>query len=105
LRTYRGENGPREAGDREAARVVFNGGGDGVRWHSGSKDSSDGNGVGGGSTSKRRIAMGGFGVATRRRCRGSAMVASVWAKFTRDKALFIGGFVLDCRRQKILTLF
>jgi hypothetical protein len=100
LRTCRGENGPREAGNREAARAVFNGGGDGIRWQSGSKDSSDGNGVGGGSTSKRRIATGGFGVAARRRCRGSAMVASVWAKFTRDKALFIGGFGLDHTRQK-----
>jgi hypothetical protein len=50
LRTYNGENGPREAGD---------------------------DGVGGGSSSKRRIGMGGSGVAVRWRWRGSAMAARV----------------------------
>jgi hypothetical protein len=40
LQTYRGENGPREAGDGEAARAVFNGGGDDIWWLFGSKDSS-----------------------------------------------------------------
>jgi hypothetical protein len=83
LRTYRGENGPQEAGDGEATRVVFNGGGDGVRRCSGSKDSSGGDGVGGGSSSKRRIGTGGSSVATRRRWGGSAMTARVWAKFAR----------------------
>jgi hypothetical protein len=53
MRTYRSENGPREAGDREAARAVFNGGWDGVQRCSGSKDSSDGDGVGGRSSSNR----------------------------------------------------
>jgi hypothetical protein len=72
--------------------VVFNGGGDGVWRRSGSKDSSGGDGVGGGSSSKRRIGTGGFGVAARRQWRGSAMAARVWAKFTRDRTLFIGGF-------------
>jgi hypothetical protein len=92
LRTYRGENEPWEAGNGEAAWVVFNGDGDGVWRRSGSKDSSGGDGVGGGSSSKRRIGTGGFGVAARRQWRGSAMAARVWAKFTRDRALFIGGF-------------
>jgi hypothetical protein len=72
------------------ARAVFNRGGDGARWCSGSKDSSDGDGVGGGSMSKRRIGMGGSGVAARRQQRGSAMAARVWAKFIWDWALFIG---------------
>jgi hypothetical protein len=40
--------------------------------------------------SKRRIGMGGSGVAARRRQRGSAMAARVWAKFIWDWALFIG---------------
>jgi hypothetical protein len=61
LRTYRSENGPREAGDGEAAQAVFNGGGDGVRRRSGSKDSG-GDGVGG-SSSKHRIGTGGSSVA------------------------------------------
>jgi hypothetical protein len=47
LWTYHGENRPREADDGEAARAVFNGGGDGVRWRSGSKDSSGSDSVGG----------------------------------------------------------
>jgi hypothetical protein len=51
LQTYRGENGPREAGDGEAARAVFNGGGDGVWRRSGSKDSSNRDSVGGGFSS------------------------------------------------------
>jgi hypothetical protein len=45
------------------ARAVFNGGGDSIRWYFGSKDSSSGDGVGGGSSSKRQIGMGGSGVA------------------------------------------
>jgi hypothetical protein len=53
LRTYRGENGPREAGDGEAAWAVFNSGGDGVRWRYVSKDSFGSDGVGGGSSSKQ----------------------------------------------------
>jgi hypothetical protein len=48
LRTYHSENGPREAGDGEAAQAVFNGGGDGVWRLSSSRDSSGGGGVGGG---------------------------------------------------------
>jgi hypothetical protein len=66
LRTYRGENGPQEASNGEAARAVFNGAGDGVRWCSGSKDSSDGDGVGGGSSLKQRIGAGVSGAVTRR---------------------------------------
>jgi hypothetical protein len=92
LRTYHGENRPHEAGDGEAARAVFNSGWDGVRRCSGSKDSSGGNDVGGGSSSKHHIGMRGFGVAARRRWRGSVMAAGGWAKFTQDWALFIGVF-------------
>jgi hypothetical protein len=77
LRTYHGENGPREAGDGEVARAVFNGGGDGVLRRSGSKDSSGSDGVGGGSSSNRQIGTGGSGVAARWRWRGSAMAATV----------------------------
>jgi hypothetical protein len=77
LQTYRGEKGPREAGDGEAARAIFNGGGDGVRRHSGSKDSSDGDGVGGGSSSMQQIDVGVSGAAARRHRRGSAMAARV----------------------------
>jgi hypothetical protein len=47
LRTYHGENGPREAGDGEVARMLFNGDGDGVWWRSDSKESSSSGGVGG----------------------------------------------------------
>jgi hypothetical protein len=92
LRTYHGENRPHEAGDGEAARAVFNSGSDGVRRCSGSKDSSGGDDVGGGSSSKHHIGMRGFGVAARRRWRGSVMAARGWAKFTQDWALFIGVF-------------
>jgi hypothetical protein len=92
LRTYHGENGPRETGDGEVAQVVFNSGGDGVRRCSGSKDSSDGDGVGGGSSSKRQIGTRGSGVAARWQWHGSVVTAQVWAKFAWDRALFIGGF-------------
>jgi hypothetical protein len=92
LWTYHGENGPWEAGDGEAAWAVFNSGADGVRRRSVSKDSSGNDGVGGGSSSKRQIGTGGSGVAARWRWRGSAMAARVWAKFARDKALFIWVF-------------
>jgi hypothetical protein len=92
LQTCSGENGPREASDGEAARAVFNDGGDGVRPRFDSKDFSGGDGVGRGSSSKRGIGTGGSGVAARQRQRGLAMAARVWAKFARDKALFIWGF-------------
>jgi hypothetical protein len=78
LQTYHGENGRREAGDGEAARVVFNGGGDGVRRCSGSKDSSGSDSIGGGSSFKRRIGAGVFCVVARRQRRGPAMAARVW---------------------------
>jgi hypothetical protein len=55
--------------------VVFNGGGDRVRRCSGSKDSFDGDGVGRGSSSERRIGMRGSGVAARRRWHGSTITA------------------------------
>jgi hypothetical protein len=77
LRTYRIENGPRDVGDGEAAQAVFNGGGDGIRWHSVSMDSSSGDGVGEGSSSKRRMSAGVFGAAARRHRRDSAMAARV----------------------------
>jgi hypothetical protein len=77
LRTYRGENGPQEASDREASQAVFNSGGDGVRRRFGSKDSSGGDGVGGGSSSKRRIDAGVLGAVARRQRRGSALAARV----------------------------
>jgi hypothetical protein len=78
----------------------LNGGGDGVRWRSVSKDFSGGDGVGEGSSSRRRIETGGSGVAARRRRRGSAMAARVWAKFARDMALFIGVPIPNHRWQK-----
>jgi hypothetical protein len=66
-----------KADDREAARAVFNDGGDGVWWLSNSKDSSGGGGVGRGSSSKRWISVGGSGAAARRQHRGSTMAARV----------------------------
>jgi hypothetical protein len=77
LQTYRSENGPREAGDGEAARAVFNGSRDGVWQLSGSRDSSGGGGVGGRSSSKRWISAGSSGATARRQRRGSAMAARV----------------------------
>jgi hypothetical protein len=100
LPTYRSGNEPREAGDGEAARAVFNGGGDGVRWHSGSKGFSGSGGVGGGSSFKRRISVGVSDAVARRQRRGSAMAARVRAKFAQDRALFMGGFPSNHRRQK-----
>jgi hypothetical protein len=77
LRDLGGENGPQEAGDGEAAQAVFNGGGDGVRQRSGSKDSFDGDGVGGGCSSKRQIDARVSGAAARWHRRGSTMAARV----------------------------
>jgi hypothetical protein len=78
LQTYDGENGPLEAGDDGAVLPIFNDGWGGVQWHSGSEDSSGGNGVGGGSSCKRRIGAGVFGAVARWQHRGSAMAARVW---------------------------
>jgi hypothetical protein len=100
LRTYHSEDGPREVGDGEAGRAVFNGGGDGVQWHSSTKGSSDSDGVGGGSSSKRRIGMGGSSAAARWRQNGLAMAARVWVEFMRDRALLIGVLIPNHRRQK-----
>jgi hypothetical protein len=50
--TYRGGNDQGQASDERAARAVFNGGGDGVQWRSGSKGFFGSGGVGGGSSSK-----------------------------------------------------
>jgi hypothetical protein len=77
LRTYCGENGPRKAGDGEAAQAVFNGGGDGVRWRSVSRDSSGSDGVGRGSSTKQRINVGVFGAVARQQRRDLGMVARV----------------------------
>jgi hypothetical protein len=41
-------NDPLEAGDDSAALPIFNDGGGGIQWHSGSMDSSGGDNVGGG---------------------------------------------------------
>jgi hypothetical protein len=100
LPTYHSGNEPREAGDGEAARAVFNGDGDGVRRRSGSKGISGNGGVGGGSSSKRRISVRVSGAAARRQRRSSAMVARVQGKFAWDRTLFIGCFAPNCRRQK-----
>jgi hypothetical protein len=100
LQTYRGGNGPQEASDGEVARATFNGGRDDIQWRFGTKDLSDGGGVGGGSSSKCQISTGGSSVAARRRRHGSAMAARVWAKFARDRALFIGVLAPNHRRQK-----
>jgi hypothetical protein len=78
LRTYNSENRPREAGNREAARAVFNDGGGGVWRRSGSKVSFNRDGVGGRSSSKHWIGAGVFGAAARRQHCGSAMAARVW---------------------------
>jgi hypothetical protein len=84
--TYRGENGPQEVGDGESARAVFNCYGDSVQ-----RRSSD-DGVGAGSSSKRRIGTRGSRVAARQRWLASATVAGVWAKFARNRVLFIRVF-------------
>jgi hypothetical protein len=67
LPTYRGGNDREKADDEKAARVAFNGGRDGVRRHSSSKDSSGSGGVGGGSSSKQWIGTGSFGEVDQRR--------------------------------------
>jgi hypothetical protein len=48
LQIYGSGSGPLEASDDGVALGIFNDDGDGVQWHSGSKDSSGGDGVGGG---------------------------------------------------------
>jgi hypothetical protein len=63
LPTYHSGHDREKADGEKVARAVFNGGGDSIRWYFGSKDSSSGDGVGGGSSSKRQIGMGGSGVA------------------------------------------
>jgi hypothetical protein len=90
LPTYRSGNDRGKAGDERAARAVLNGGGDGVRWCSGSRGFSGRGGVGGGSSSKRWIGAGVSGAATRRQRRGSVMAARVQAKSARDRAPLIG---------------
>jgi hypothetical protein len=61
LQTYSGGNGPLEAGDDGATRPVFNNDGGSVQWRSGSKVGSDDSGMGGGSSSKCCIDVGGLG--------------------------------------------
>jgi hypothetical protein len=100
LPTYRGANDRGKAGDERAARAVFNGGGDDVRWRFGSKSFSGSGGVGGGSSSKWRINVGVFGVVARRQRRGSAMVGRVRVKFAWDRALLLWVFAPNHRRQK-----
>jgi hypothetical protein len=58
LLTYGDGNGPREAGDAEAARAVFNGDGGGFQWCSGSGVPSNGNRVARGSYSGSRFGAG-----------------------------------------------
>jgi hypothetical protein len=60
LPTYRCGNDQGKADDERAARAAFNGGGDRVQWCFSSKYSSGSGGVGGGSSSKRRISVGGL---------------------------------------------
>jgi hypothetical protein len=92
LPTYRSGNDRGKAGDERLAWVVFNGGGDGApaqgllrqwrcRW-----------GI--------LLQAGVSGAAARQQHRGSAMAARVQAKFAQDRALLIGGFVPNRRRQK-----
>jgi hypothetical protein len=100
LQTYRGWNGPWEASDGEATWAAFNGGGDDVRWCSGTKDFSGCGGVGSGSSSKHQIRMWDSGVVARWWWRGSAMAAKVWAKFARDRALFVRVLAPNHKRQK-----
>jgi hypothetical protein len=100
LPTYHGGNDREKVGDERAAQAVFNGGGDGVQRCFSSKGFSDSGGVGGGSSSKRRIGAGVSGAAARRQRRDSAMEARVRAKSARDRALLIGVFAPNHRRQK-----
>jgi hypothetical protein len=67
LPTYCGGNDLGKAGNEREARAAFNGGGDGVRRYSGSKDSSGSGDVGGGSSSKRKIGAGGLDKMVQRR--------------------------------------
>jgi hypothetical protein len=67
LPTYHAGNGRGKAGDERAAWAAFNSGGDDVRWRFGSKDSSGNGDVGGGSSSKRWIGMGGLDKVVQRR--------------------------------------
>jgi hypothetical protein len=90
LPTYHSGNDRGKADDERAAWAAFNCGGHGIRRCSSSKDSFGSGDVGGGSSSKRWISVRGSDVAVRRRRRGLAMVARVWAKFAQDKALLIG---------------
>jgi hypothetical protein len=63
LQSYRGENGPREAGDGEAAQELYNGGG-GDFWRCSSSMGCFGGGdTGRGSSSERRISVGVLGEA------------------------------------------
>jgi hypothetical protein len=87
LPTYHSGNDRGKVGDKRAARVVFNDGGDGVRRCFGSKGFSSSGGVGGGSSSKHRIGAGVSGAMKRWQRLGSAMAARVQTKSVRDKAL------------------
>jgi hypothetical protein len=78
LQIYGSGSGPLEASDDGVALAIFNDDGGGVQWHSGSKDSSGGDGVGGGSSSNRRISAGVPGAVARRQRCGSALSARVW---------------------------
>jgi hypothetical protein len=98
--TYHGGNNWGKVGDERVARAVFNGSGDGVRRCSGSKGFSGNGGVGGGSSSNRRIIAWVFDAVARWQRRGSVMAARVQAKSTRDMALPIGVFGPNHRRQK-----
>jgi hypothetical protein len=67
LPSYHGGNDRGKADDERVAQTAFNGGGDGVRWCSGSNDSSGSSVVVRGSSSKRRIGVGGLDKVVQRR--------------------------------------
>jgi hypothetical protein len=91
LLPFGGGNDREKVDDKKAVWAAFNGGRHGVRRRSGSKDISGVGGVGGGSSSKRRIGTGSSSTAARWWQHGLAMAARVCAKFIGDRALFVGG--------------
>jgi hypothetical protein len=58
LPTYHGGNDRGKGSNERAAQAAFNGSADGIQRCSGFKDSSSNGGLGGGSSSKRRISVG-----------------------------------------------
>jgi hypothetical protein len=90
LPTYSGGDGPRKAGDDEAARAIFNGGGGIVRRCSGLRNSSGSDGDGRGSSSKQRFSAGRFDSTDLQSRAWGSMVARWWKARAPGALLFIG---------------